>query len=85
MTRFRSFGVGLGVVLFCTSAGEVQPVVRTGAEPLEGVWQVASVRQDGEPDPTQVGARLTFAGGEVRFQPAPPAVGRVMKIDDGTS
>jgi hypothetical protein len=82
MTRFQAFGVGLGVALLCTSSGEVRPVISTGTASLEGAWQVVSVRQDGADDPTPVGGLLTFAGGEVRFQPAAP---RALKIDDGTS
>jgi hypothetical protein len=56
------------------------PPTRGGGGPLEATWEVTSVRQDGEPDPTQVGARLRFAGGEVQFQP-----NVVQFIDDGTS
>ena len=36
---------------------------------LDGTWEIISVHRDGEADPVQVGALLTFANGEVRFQP----------------
>jgi hypothetical protein len=49
------------------------------AEPLDGSWVVTSVKRDGESDPLQVGARLTFLGNRVTFQP------KVVQIADGTS
>jgi hypothetical protein len=36
---------------------------------LDGTWEIISVHRDGEADPVQVGALLTFANGEVTFQP----------------
>jgi hypothetical protein len=36
---------------------------------LDGTWEILSVHRDGEADPVQVGALLTFANGEVTFQP----------------
>jgi hypothetical protein len=36
---------------------------------LDGTWEILSVQRDGEPDPVQVGAKLIFANGEVKFQP----------------
>jgi hypothetical protein len=35
---------------------------------LDGTWEILSVHRDGELDPVQVGAYLTFANGEVMFQ-----------------
>ncbi len=36
---------------------------------LEGVWEVTAVERDGVPDARQIGARMTFAGGAVSFEP----------------
>ena len=36
---------------------------------LDGTWEILSVQRDGELDPVQVGAKLIFANGEVKFQP----------------
>jgi hypothetical protein len=48
------------------------------AESLDGSWEVTSVQRDGEPDLLQVGARLTFTGNEVHFQP------KTVQFADGT-
>ena len=50
-----------------------------GSPKLEGSWEVTSVQRDGEADPMQIGARLTFTGNEVKFQPT------VLDFVDGTS
>jgi len=39
---------------------------------LDGTWEVLSVHRDGELDPFQVGAKLTFTNGEVKLQPTAP-------------
>jgi hypothetical protein len=36
---------------------------------LDGTWKILSVHRDGQADPVQVGAYLTFANGEVKFWP----------------
>jgi len=36
---------------------------------LDGTWEILSVHRDGVLDPVQVGAKLTFANEEVKFQP----------------
>jgi hypothetical protein len=36
---------------------------------LDGIWRILSVHWDGQPDPVQVGAYLTFDNGEVKFMP----------------
>jgi len=77
MSRNRSAVLGVVVALLvgCRSStpdgGE--------AESLQGSWEVTSVQRDGEPDPLQVGAQLTFTGNEVAFQP------KAVQFLDGTS
>jgi hypothetical protein len=39
---------------------------------IDGTWEILSVHRDGELDPVQIGAQLTFADGEVKFQPNVP-------------
>ena len=41
----------------------------TAHEGLEGTWEVTSVYRDGQPEATQVGARLRFLDDEVTFYP----------------
>jgi hypothetical protein len=48
------------------------------AERFEGSWEITSVQRDGEPDPLQVGAQMTFTVNEVAFQP------KAVQINDGT-
>jgi hypothetical protein len=36
---------------------------------LEGEWEIMSVHRDGALESTQVGARVTFSGNTVTFQP----------------
>jgi hypothetical protein len=44
-------------------------IPKTAIPQLGGTWEIVSVHRDGESDPIQVGALLTFANGEVTFQP----------------
>jgi hypothetical protein len=39
---------------------------------LDGTWKILSVHRDGQADPVQVGAYMTFANGEVKFWPKVP-------------
>jgi hypothetical protein len=79
MARIRVAVLGVAVALLVGSGGSNQPADGGGAESLRGSWEVASVQRDGEPDPLQVGAQLTFTGNEVKFRP------KAVQFTDGTS
>lgn len=70
----------MGVVAAFLAACFSHDVSGTAPDPtrLQGTWEVVSVERDGQPDPVQVGAHLTFAGNEVAFQARAP------EIFDGT-
>jgi len=70
-----AFGFALTLLAGCINRHSTTPTLNP--EVLAGAWEVTSVQRDGEPDPLQVGARLTFTGNEVKFQPnaAEPVVG----------
>jgi hypothetical protein len=55
------------------------PTAKLEAKRLEGSWEITSVQRDGEPDRLQIGARLIFAGNEVKFLP------KAREFVDGTS
>ena len=69
-------GVAVALLIGCRSSN--QPAPGGEAESLEGSWEVASVQRDGEPDPLQVGARMSFTSNEVKFQP------KAVQFADGT-
>jgi hypothetical protein len=79
MPRIRLSALGTGAALLAAWLLAVQPAGGPVMERLDGDWEVVSVRRDGVDDSAQVGARLMFSGGEVRFEPKAPA------ILDGTS
>jgi hypothetical protein len=57
------------VFLLTGCAGGQKPRGDGEAQALEGSWEIVSVERDGENDAQQVGARLTFRGNAVTFQP----------------
>jgi hypothetical protein len=60
----------LGVIDQDTSrAFRWRPPTMVPHSELDGAWEILSVHRDGEADPVQIGAYLTFANGEVKFQP----------------
>ena len=69
MYRIRFAVPGIVVALVVGCVGRNQPADGGGAVSLEGAWEVKSVERDGQQDPLQVGARLTFADNAVSFQP----------------
>ncbi len=70
-----ALGFTLALLAGCTNRDSTTAALYPDV--LAGAWEVTSVQRDGEPDPLQVGARLTFTGNEVKFQPnaAEPVVG----------
>jgi len=61
---------GIALAFICGSDQTSHRHLPTTAIPqLDGTWEILSVHRDGEADPVQVGALLTFANGEVKFQP----------------
>jgi hypothetical protein len=60
----------LAAALAGTWAGN-QEVLAPEGRKLQGTWEVTSVEKNGQPDPTQVGSRLTFSGRRVIFQANP--------------
>jgi len=63
--RLNAMGVVIYVVVACL--GKFQFAHEQDA--IEGAWEVHSVQRNGKLETTQVGAQLTFAKGEVSFQP----------------
>ena len=78
MSRIRLAVLGVAVALLVGCRGSRQPADGGEAECLEGSWEVASVQRDGEPDPLQVGARMSFTSNKVKFQP------KAVQFADGT-
>ena len=78
MSRIQLVVLGVALVLLIGCRSSNPPAGEAEAEPLEGSWEVTSVQRDGEPDLLQVGARLTFTGNEVQFQP------KAVQFADGT-
>ena len=76
-TRLTIAWVAVGLLIGCISGN--QPADGMEGESLEGTWEVASIQRDGEPDPLQVGAQITFTSNEVKFQP------KAVQFVDGTS
>jgi hypothetical protein len=74
--RWAILGVAMTLLAGCSS---VRVTADRQAEPLEGFWVVTAVQRDGESDPLQVGAQVTFTGNQVTFQP------KVVQLVDGTS
>lgn len=66
MRRTRMMTLGLSALLL---AGCGRPAAGPYAAEIQGDWEIVSVRRDGEPDPTHVGARMTFDGNHVSFLP----------------
>ena len=65
------FGVACALLVGCDEEKNAyrEPPTMVAQSNLDGTWEILSVHRDGEADPVQVGALLTFANGEVRFQP----------------
>jgi hypothetical protein len=66
----------LGLALALLAARDQDSTLFHGQSParpvpseIEGIWEVVSVHRNGEADPVQVGAHLTFANGKVTFLP----------------
>lgn len=69
LLRWTIAGIALALIVGSYQASRRQtPTTAIPAE-LDGTWEIVSVHRDGEIDPVQVGALLTFANGEVKFQP----------------
>ena len=77
MSRIRWILFGITMILVAGSSEQLADGGR--ANRLEGSWLVTSVQRDGEPDPLQMGARMTFAGNRIMFQP------KALQIADGSS
>jgi hypothetical protein len=82
LIRWTALGVALALL-----GGSDQDTSRHREPPtlvphsdLDGTWEILSVQRNAEADPVQVGAHLTFANGEVKFQPNVRQI-----INDGTS
>jgi hypothetical protein len=72
MSFVRWAVTGVALALLAGSSGDTDSnIFRRPSEPatLDGTWVIVSVRRDGQADPTQVGARLTFANGKIGFRP----------------
>ena len=78
MSRIRWVILGVSLILLA-GRGSDYPTVGGQAERLDGAWTVTSVQREGDLDPLQVGAQVTFTGNQVQFQP------KVVQIVDGTS
>jgi hypothetical protein len=78
MCRVGLAVLGVAVALLVGCSGGDQTADAVAAASLQGAWEITSVQRDGELDSLQVGARMTFTGNEVNFQP------KVVQIDDGT-
>jgi hypothetical protein len=59
----------VGALLFCCSSAD-QWSAELKQSGLQGTWEVIAVFRDGDPEDTQVGARLRFLDDEVTFYPA---------------
>ncbi len=68
LIRWTIAGIALALIVGSYQASRHE-VSTTAISELDGTWEILSVDRDGEADPIQVGARLTFTNGEVKFQP----------------
>jgi hypothetical protein len=78
MSGIRWAILGAAVALLAGRSGD-RLTADGQAGPLEGLWVVISVQREGEFDPLQVGAQMTFTGNQVTFQP------KVVQRVDGPS
>ena len=69
MPRFPLAALGFTLTLLVGCMNRDSTTAILDPDVLAGAWEITSVQRDGEPDPLQVGARLTFTGNEVKFQP----------------
>jgi hypothetical protein len=76
MSRIRLAILGVAAALLIGGSSN-QPAGWEAAW-LQGSWEITSVERDGEWD-LQVGARMTFTGNEVKFEP------KAVQFVDGTS
>lgn len=67
--RWTIAGIALAFLCGSDQASHRYIPTTTAIPQLDGTWEIISVHRDGEADPVQVGALLTFANGEVTFQP----------------
>jgi len=79
MFRIRWAIVGVAMALQAGCGSNNQPAEGGGVDRLEGSWEVTMVQRDGEADPLQLGAQMTFTGNAVTFQP------KAMQVVDYTS
>jgi len=68
LIRWTIAGIALALIDGSDQASRHQ-IPMTAIPQLDGTWEILSVHRDGEADPVQVGALLTFANGKVTFQP----------------
>jgi hypothetical protein len=72
MARTRWAAHVLAAALLAVHWAGRQPATPPAPEstgPLEGTWVIESVERDGQSDPAQVGAAMTFADGSLTFLP----------------
>ena len=74
LIRWTVLGIGLALLGGCNQdkTSYRQSLTMVPHWELDGTWEILSVHRDGEPDPVQIGATLTFTNGEVKFQPNVP-------------
>ena len=74
LIRWTVLGVALALLGWCDQdmTSQRQSPTMVPHSELDGTWEILSVQRDGELDPVQIGAALTFAKGEVTFQPNVP-------------
>jgi len=73
LVRWTLVAVALALIFGCDQDSSralrrPSPTIVAQSE-LDGTWKILSVHRDGQADPVQVGAYLTFANGEVNFWP----------------
>jgi hypothetical protein len=71
LIRWSTAGIALVFIVGSYQASRHHIPTRVVSE-LDGTWEIISVVRDGKADPVQGGALLTFANGEVQFQPKIP-------------
>ncbi|HKI36934.1 MAG TPA: hypothetical protein VKA46_34095 [Gemmataceae bacterium] len=69
MSRIGLVALQIVLVVAAWAASRSSPTVNPDQEFLQGEWQITSVSTDGEPDPAQVGAFVTFYADTVSFAP----------------
>ncbi len=69
MQHIRWVALGLALVLLAARDQDSSGAFHGRPIEIEGTWEIVAVYRDGQADPSQVGAQLTFANGEVQFQP----------------